>query len=350
MIEENTKEGIKTNKPDIYFEEEYGKLSLLLEEEGSELLYYVYEDENGKISNLAIKRLININVDGKQYFDITTPYGYGGPIIEYINQDIENSKEKLLENFEKDFTKYCLENNIVSEFVRFHPIIENALDFKKMYNSIFIQNTIATYCDNGNPTEVEFTKSARKTIRRSLAANVRYEIIENPVDLEDFKEVYYETMDRHDVKKYYYFKKEYFDYIINNFNNNIFNVNIIDNETNLIISSGLYFIYDNKYVHAHLSGTRPEYLHFSPAYILKQVVAEWAYNKGYKLVHYGGGTSSDPENSLYLFKRKFTKRDPLDFYIGKKIYNNEIYDKLVEMTNTKESKFFPQFRDPSIVK
>lgn len=340
----------KLNKLDIYFEEKYVELSLLLEEEGSEVFIYSYEDENGKISNYVIKRPINIKIDDNKYFDIITPYGYGGPIIEYINQDIKNVKLKLLENFEKDFTKTCIKNNIVSEFVRFHPVLKNALDFKEMYNPIFLQHTIATYCHEGNPTEVEFSKSARKTIRRSLAQNVRYEIIENPKNLDVFKEVYYATMDRHDAKNFYYFSNEYFDYIINNFNDNIINVNIIENENNIVISSGLYFIYDNKYIHAHLSGTRPEYLQFSPAYILKQVVAEWAYNNGYKLIHYGGGYSSDPENPLYLFKKKFTKKDPLDYYIGKKIYNNEIYERLVKRTKTEESNFFPQYRDPNIVK
>lgn len=52
------------NIPDIYFEEEYGKLSVLLEEEGSVVIPYNYKDENGEIYVLVIKRPINELIDG----------------------------------------------------------------------------------------------------------------------------------------------------------------------------------------------------------------------------------------------------------------------------------------------
>lgn len=338
---------LNQNMPDIYFEEEYGKLSLLLETEGSVIIPYNYKDENGQIYNLVIKRPIDIKIDDKQYYDLITPYGYGGPIIMHINDEIENSKEKLLDNFEKDFLKFCNTNNIVSEFVRFHPILENALDFKKMYNPIFLQHTVATICDEGNPCEFEFSKSARKTIRRSMNENISYDLILNPKNLDEFKDIYYNTMDRNEALDFYYFGNEYFDYILANFKENIININVRIDE-NKIIASGLYFIYNNRFIHAHLSGTRKEYLKYSPAYVLKQVLAEWAYNNGYTYIHYGGGTSTDENDSLYLFKKRFTRREPFDFYVGRKIYNDEIYDKLVEKTKTSESNFFPQYRDLKI--
>lgn len=338
------------NMPDIYFEEEYGKLSAFLEEEGSVVIPYKYKDENGEIYNLIIKRPINIEVDGEKYFDLITPYGYGGPIILNINNTIEKAKEKLLNNFEKDFEKFCLENKIVTEFVRFHPILNNALDFTKIYNPKFIQHTIATSCDEGNPCELEFSKSARKTIRRSMNEEIDYEIILAPDNIDIFKEIYYDTMKRNDAKDFYYFSSEYFDYILNKFKENLLIINVKLNEKNLVIASGLYFIYNNQFIHAHISGTRSDYLKYSPAYVLKQVLAEWAYENKYKYIHYGGGTSPDPEDSLFLFKKKFTKKEPFDYYISKKIFNKEIYDKLIEITGTKNSKFFPEYRDPDFLK
>lgn len=339
----------KLNKLDIYFEEKYVELSLLLEEEGSEVFIYSYEDENGKISNYVIKRPINIKIDDNKYFDIITPYGYGGPIIEYINQDIKDAKLKLLENFEKDFTRTCIKNNIIAEFVRFHPIIENALDFKKMYEPQFLQHTVRTICDKGRPFEIEFSKSAKKNIKKALEEGIYFEVLENQKDINDFKKIYYDTMDRKEAKDFYYFSDEYFDFILNNFEGNYLIINIKTKE-NITIASGIYFIYNNKYIHTHLSGTKREYLIYSPAYLLRYALSEWAYNKGYELIHHGGGTSPDLDNSLFLFKRRFTKTDPLDYYIAKKIYNNVVYERLVKRTKTEESNFFPQYRDPNIVK
>ena len=50
---------------------------------------------------------------------------------------------------------------------------------------------------------------------------------------------------------------------------------------------------------------------------------------GVKKFHLGGGINSDEQNPLFRFKRKFSK-SKYDFYIGKTIFNKEIYDLLCE--------------------
>ena len=127
------------NEKDIYFETEYGKLYEKVED--GKFQIFEYKDENGKITNRFLKRQIPIQLgDESIYYDLVTPYGYGGPIIEECN----GNKENLLKNYEENFQEYCKDNDIVSEFVRFHPIIGNALDFEKMYNSIYMRKTLVT--------------------------------------------------------------------------------------------------------------------------------------------------------------------------------------------------------------
>ena len=60
------------------------------------------------------------------YNDIVTPYGYGGPIA---IADSENDRKQLIDKYYKEFAQCCVDNNIVSEFVRFHPIINNVEGF-----------------------------------------------------------------------------------------------------------------------------------------------------------------------------------------------------------------------------
>ena len=64
---------------DIYFDPNYGKIYEELGEGTNHT--FVYSDEYGKVSNMfLIRNIPDCIIDGVQYKDITTPYGYGGPI------------------------------------------------------------------------------------------------------------------------------------------------------------------------------------------------------------------------------------------------------------------------------
>ena len=325
-------------KKDIYFEKDYGKLYEKIENGKADI--FLYEDENGIISNQFIKREIPIKIDQSKYFDIVTPYGYGGPIIEKVEK---GRKEILVEQYYKKFKKYCEKNSIVSEFIRFHPILKNAKDFEKIYNIQCIRKTLGTDLKKfENPIASEFSKSCRKNIRQAVNKGVSYKITKSPENLSTFEKCYYSTMDRNHATDYYYFPKEYFDSILRKFNSNIILVEAIyEGKT---IASGLYFVY-NKTIHIHLSGTLSEYLYVSPAYILRYAVTLWGKENGYELIHHGGGRSNSPEDSLFKFKKQFAKNTEFDFYIGKKIWNEEIYEKLCKLKKKeKEEDFFPAYR------
>ena len=64
---------------DIYFKEGYGKLCEYVDEGICEI--FECKTDNGFIKNMFIKRPVPWILDGIQYYDIVTPYGYGGPII-----------------------------------------------------------------------------------------------------------------------------------------------------------------------------------------------------------------------------------------------------------------------------
>lgn len=78
--------------------------------------------------------------------------------------------------------------------------------------------------------------------------------------------------------------------------------------------------------------------------MVKYATAVWGKEHGYRLVHYGGGTSNSPEDTLFQFKCKFTKGTLFDFYVGRKIWNHEIYGRLVEMTGKYDTEYFPAYR------
>lgn len=322
---------------DLYFDENYGKLYEKIEKGKAEI--FKFENEDGKITNQFLIREIPEKVNGKTYYDIVTPYGYGGPIINYL----KGNKENLLKEFEKNFKKYAEERNIVSEFVRFHPIKENAIDMKPIYNSTYMRKTLITKLDEEDVVKKQISKSARKNIRQALNKGVIYKITEKPNDISVFKNIYYSTMDRNHATDYYYFDDEYFQNILNYYKENLILIEaIFEGKT---IAAGIYFIY-NDIIHIHLSGTLTEYLYLSPAYILRYALILWGieHNNKYKIIHHGGGRSNSEEDSLYLFKRNFAKLYDADFYVGKKIWNKEIYDELCNMKNIEDDGFFPAYR------
>lgn len=325
-------------KKDIYFEKKYGKTYEDIE--NGKVKIFAYKDKNGKITNQFILRKIPIKLDGKTYFDIVTPYGYGGPIIE---ECVEGKEQCLVEAYIKNFEKYCYKNKIISEFVRFHPLVNNADDFSKHYNAEHIRNTLGTNLkDFEEPIKEEFSKSCRKNIRQALNKGVTYKITEAPSDIHDFKKIYYSTMDRNKATDYYYFGDKYFNQILKYFKKNILLVEAIYEEKT--IACGLYFIY-NKTIHIHLSGTLNEYLFLSPAYILRYAVTLWGKENGYEVIHHGGGRSNSEEDSLYKFKKQFAQHTKFEFYIGKKIWNQEIYEELCKAKKVEENEtFFPAYR------
>lgn len=324
---------------DIYFDEHYGKL--YEKNENGENTVFRLETSDGKITNQFLKRKIPIKISEKEYYDIVTPYGYGGSIINFCN----GNKEQLLKDYEKSFKEFCTTNNIVSEFVRFHPIINNAIDFKDIYNSECIRNTLGTNLEEyDDPVSQEFSKSCRKNIRQALNKGITFKITEKPNNISNFKEIYYSTMDRNDASEYYYFDDEYFSNLLKYFSENILLVEAIFEDKP--IACGLYFIY-NKIVHIHLSGTLSEYLYLSPAYILRYAVTLWGKENGYKLIHHGGGRSNSPDDTLYKFKKSFAKNTEFDFYIGKKVWNEEVFEELCKLKNVdKNADYFPPYRKP----
>lgn len=323
---------------DIYFDENYGRLYEKVELGKSH--EFIYESQYGKIYHTFIKREIPLKIDNTVYYDLVTPYGYGGPVLTEV---ADGKKDLLLKEFEEEFTKYCNENKIVSEFVRFHPIFNNSDDFESVYNISYIRDTVGTdLLTYDDPFQSEFSKSCRKNVRKALRNGVTYKVTKNPSDISNFKEIYYSTMDRNNASDYYYFDDDYFSKCLELFPENLLTVEAIYKDTT--IAMGFYFVY-NKIIHIHLSGTLSEYLPLSPAYILRYAVTLWGKENGYELIHHGGGRTNASDDGLYLFKKQFGKNTSFEFKVGKKVWNNEVYERLCEINNVGMSTdFFPAYR------
>lgn len=329
---------------DIYFTREYGELCAMAEE--GDAVEFIYEDGAGRVSYLFLKRPIYANGVFTGDYDIVSPYGYGGPVIRFLKA--QEQKEVLVAGYEKAFEAYCTENHIVSEFVRFHPLVNNAPDFQKVMNVQYNRHTVGTnVADFEDPVTSECSKSCRKHIRQCLNKGVSFQVVRGVRDLSRFKKIYYATMDRNQAADYYYFDDAYFEKCVEYFGDDLVTVEASYDDPEkgkTLIAMNLCFV-SGDYLHIHLSGTLQEYLYLSPAYILRYGLILWAKENGIRYIHHGGGRSSSEEDPLYLFKKQFGVHTSFDFYIGKRICNRKRYEELCEMLGKPiETDYFPAYR------
>lgn len=107
-------------------------------------------------------------------------------------------------------------------------------------------------------------------------------------------------------------------------------------------------LFSNKQMHYHLSAAYREYLRFAPINLLLYEAAYWGYENGFESFHLGGGLGGK-EDSLYEFKKSFNRNSNTNFYIGKKIFDIQKYNELlnIRMQETlfdKDTSYFPKYR------
>ncbi len=328
---------------DVYYLSGYTK-AFELHGDGEPILFY-YEDNNIRAINVSMKRDISEVIYYKEIipkrtlFDLSTPYGYGGFIIE--GKCCSESIDKL----NKEYVNFCIENSIICEFVRFHPLIENADIVNNIYDETILGKTVSINLSSTDKMWNDITSKNRNVIRKAKKNGV--EIFwgrdRNLYDI--FIEMYNHTMEKDNATSYYYFNKGFYDSILNDLKYNSHMFYAVYN--NKIIAMSI-ILFANCNMHYHLSASVEEYKHLAPTNLLLYEAACWGNANGYSAFHLGGGVGSS-EDSLYKFKNSFNRYSDNKFIIGKKIFDKGKYESLVSLRGFSEEisnmgNFFPKYR------
>jgi lipid II:glycine glycyltransferase (peptidoglycan interpeptide bridge formation enzyme) len=251
-----------------------------------------------------------------------------------------------MEHFYDCFHNYCKNNNIISEFVRFHPLLENvkyapqSVDIRQYNQTVIIdlKNDEAEIYGKMNP-------KCRNKIRKAKKNNVKIEIDSNFNHIDVFIRNYHDTMKRLDAYDYYFFDYSWFYEMINLLRNKVYLFHAyLDNH---IIASVL-FIEEKPFIHYFLTGALYEKRHLAATNLLLYEVAIWAKKRGLEYFHLGGGCL--PDDSLFRFKESFSPY-LRDFYIGGTVHHPEYYEYLCQIRfgNSKPNEninYFPLYRIP----
>lgn len=303
---------------DIYYLSGYIK-ALEINGDGHGVLIY-YNDGKTKAINVVMKRKID-----DIYSDFITPYGYGGFLIEG-DSDIVLSQ----------YRDFCLQNNIVSEFVRFHPILKN-----QDKDSILWGNTISLDTTSRELVLSNIKSKDRATFRKAINRGVTIRFTDTLELLDTFLEIYASTMDKDNADDYYYFSSKYYITLFEQLSGQVKVYYAEQNGT--VIAMSLIFFCNNK-AHYHLSCSTYEGLQCAATNLLLYTVANDCADMGYEYLHLGGGLGGKID-SLYKFKKAFNRGPDLNYYIGKKIYIPSVYQALCDQKNiVDDGGFFPAYR------
>ena len=329
---------------DIYYLSGYSK-GFHIHGDGIPLLFY-YHDSNIRGICVMMKRDISQNeyykgkLETGKWFDIVTPYGYGGFIFE------GNINEDSIQRFNECYCIKLKEENIVSVFVRFHPQLRNAEPFRIISEVIDLGKTIEMDLKSEEVIWNNIIPKNRTAIRKSVKNGVSIKHGKDLSLFDKFMEIYNGTMDHDQAEDYYYFRKDFYESIHHDLYD-YYEMFYAEYEGEIIAMSIILFA--NNRMHYHLSGAKYEFRPLAPTNLLLYEAARWGSKQGFKSFHLGGGLGSR-EDGLFKFKQAFNRNSENQFSIGKQIIIPEIYEKLVEIRKRVDvnfdgnSPYFPLYR------
>lgn len=319
---------------DVYYLSGYVRAFEIHGDGEPQLLYY----EDGGLRAIYVYMKRKTAIEG--VYDSITPYGYGGVLFEG-DATVENMKA-----FWAAYVEKMKELNIVDNFVRYHPVLANAVPMKEVSDVIDLGKTVAFHLDSPEVIWENIIPKNRNMIRKAEKNGIEIHHAHDMDLFKDFIRIYNATMDKDNAEEYYYFGEEFYKSIHEDLDGN-YEMFYATLDGQIIAMSIMLFA--NKQMHYHLSGSMIEYRNLAPSNLLLYKAALWGCEQGYKTFHLGGGVGSGEDN-LYKFKAAFNRKSDYQFSIAKMIFDQEKYDALVEYRANRdhefnrESKFFPLYR------
>jgi len=316
------------NQYDFYHLAEYHQL----EHSGQPLLLYFSSDR----TSLALPVILR-SVDGTNYHDLTSVYGYAGPL-----SNREKPDEPVIKDFQKELLQFFDSRRIVSVFTRLHPLFSNQeLLLSGLGEIIDTNQTVGIDLESSEKEQKrQYAHSIKNHINRLKRKNVFVEEAKTKEAIDLFIEMYKENMNRVNASKMYFFPNDYFYRFMEELPASLF---LAYYEGQAI--SGSLFTSCNGIVQPHLSATRNEYLRWSPLKLVWDCIRIDAVHKKEKWMHLGGGVGG-ADDSLFQFKAQFSDLRFL-FKTWRYIHNEEAYAQLVSekySNRIPDSTFFPLYR------
>jgi len=297
--------------------------------DGEPLLIY-YNNNGCRAINVVMVRdlgdIPRLHLSKGELFDLVTPYGYGGFLIE----------GELPDSFVDEYQAFCLENKFLTEFTRMAPFVPVVHPYGEV---LHVGTTVSMDTSSVQVIKKNLSSKNRNMIRKAMknGITIHHGLSEDLIDA--FIPLYNATMEQNAATKYYFFKKPFYEDILQNLKDNAL-IFYARKEEHIIAMAIILFA--NGHAHYHLSCTDYQYRSLAPMNLLLYEVALWCVDNAINLFHLGGGVGGSKTDSLFEFKKSFNRYDENEYCVGKYISDNEKYQSLISGKIVTD--YFPGYR------
>lgn len=272
--------------------------------------------------------------------DGISPYGYASPLIYSHSSNFLRDLPDLIREGAREF-------NLVSVFLRWHPFISE--QHQQLAKSTKTGSVV--WLDLEQSLAISYSKirsAHRRSIERLERLGYSTRVIAgqclDQTVIESFLGLYYQTMNRVQARRYYFFPPSYFAKFFNLLAPAIQVLEVVSPDERVV--SSLLLVTYGRFAHYHLSGTDNQALRLSPLKFAIWKAAEFSKARGCSLLCLGGGVGARQDN-LFQFKLGFSNLLK-PFYTGGLVCSRH-YEELnfkaqIIRGAPPDSPFFPEYR------
>ena len=323
---------------------------LFSQEQGEgEAFLAVYQEGESRLLWPYLLRPINglgsTGLGTERYFDVTSVYGYPGP----LGSRCEGS-ERFRQRAYDAILDAWRSQRAVSAFTRLHPLLANHRLLPTSRPASQRGQTISIdLTDDPETASRAYRKTLRHDIKKARRAGVA--VIEDVElrRLDRFIELYHQTMHRAGAVERHFFSPDYFRRFFDRMGSRAY---LMTAELDSRMIGGGIFVECDGIVQYHFSAGDEEFRHLAPSKLLLDEVRRRAAARGNHTLYLGGGTGGNSD-SLFQFKSSFSKRTH-PFHIWSAVILPAVYEELCRRRDEADPQeiagdrggFFPAYRRP----
>jgi serine/alanine adding enzyme len=262
--------------------------------------------------------------------DVTTPYGYGGP----VGLGPAPPGEAFWELYEG----WCRESLVMTTFIRFHPLLAN---HRWAGPSVHLEELAGTFSWRLDEDDLlgSMHRHHRRAVRKAEAA-VEVEVSERPGSLGDFASLHEITMQRQKADDFYFFPPAYWDALAGGLSEQLVRFDaVLYGE----LVASVLCLTAAPWLHYHLGASLEPARSVGASNLLMLAAARWGREAGYEQFHLGGGVGGR-EDSLWEYKRRFAPDGLVEAWLGKLVHDESAYLALTGGETLDVAGFFPAYR------
>lgn len=292
--------------------------NLLYEKNGDgEIRLFVFRKDGNIYFYPFLLRKIVVEGELTAYKDIETVYGYTGPI--------SNTSDKIfIEEADQAFREFCTSEKIITEFIRFNPLLQNQrmVDGVAGLQIISLRDYVAVDLSHtADGIFAAYSAQNRNKIRKAEKVGAKIVIDHELKNFDSFVSIYLENMERLHATQMYFFSDEFFKGLkALTKKSGVLLHAMMDGQ---IVGSTIFFK-SNQYSHYFLSSATEFGRKNAVSNLMLHEGLLWAKRNGATVMHLGGGVSAEEKDPLLVFKKNFSDKI-VNFCIGKRVHNEKAY-------------------------